>query len=792
MPHAAPLTERADPKLPAWLGRADGALGGLARTLLFATGRAGAWFYIRNIGLFALFTLAIYRIFPKFLMQNVDGVNLYFVVDKLNLWRSSPFEAATVTPLESMTSTLWFPLNFTFIPPFSSFVLSTDPTLRVYLMTVLAALVIFVSSLFFYVAMGFLRGFAVAAAWISFALIMLQDTNLYQGINNVQVMAWAYVCLALLAYVGKHYYRSWAGALPLILFQAAAFAYVLSDPVWHLTTLPVFGLVALAILIGAESALERWLKVASLGVALAIQAGLQTYVSLFYTLADTARSVLPREYGDVQRSASSAGYLFRGDTVAFTVGLLLILGLTVGHIDQFSARRRLARLVTIASVAFIVIVSAAGFVYLRYPQSPAFRTGYILEMGYPLAALFVVGAIWRLLRLARTATNGDSVWHVVGGWRSVGLALLALAVYVEWHLRTSPDESGALGSAVLALVSVVVLIRVGWERPAVGVAAVLLVVVLQAHIDAAYGSGSNPEFDGVKRIGLSGNAIVRHMAEETALRPGSVFRGYVLDVYRRTTDSPNVGDELVGHWLNNRDQYGNGQTLFAWGMFDIPTISEYDPFIRPLYYAFFTRLLNEPTDKQLDNYLGATRPNTRIMSLMGVRFIVTDRDDLNSLHQEMQLGKYLVLQTNNPNLGSYSPTQVTQVSSVREAVDQLRSDSFNPQTNVLVNPTADLPQLVTATPAELRFERGGYSVSASSQGWSLYVLPIQYSHCYAIAGAAAQDARLLRVNLVQTGLLVHGSVTLSIDFRHWPLASPECQRQDYSDAIQLDVSDLPR
>jgi hypothetical protein len=456
-------------------------------------------------------------------------------------------------------------------------------------------------------------------------------------------------------------------------------------------------------------------------------------------------------------------------------------------------RRRLTHLVTVAAIAFFVIVSAAGFVYLRYPQSPAFRTGYILEMGYPLAALFVAGALWRLNRLAHLATaSARSVLQVVGGWPSVVMAVVTLTVYIQWHLRSNPDEGGPLVNAAVALLSVVLLIRVGWERPALAVGAVLLVVVLQAHIDAAYGSGSNPEFDGVKRIGLSGNAITKHMMEETALRPGDAFRGYIQDVYRRTTDSPNVGDELVGHWLNNRDQYGNGQTLFSWSTFDIPTISEYDPFVRPLYYAFFTRLLNEPTDKQLDNYLGATRANNKIMELMGVRYIVTDRDDLGSLHQDMQLGKYLVLETDHPNLGSYSPTQVTPVSTVREAVDHLRSEAFDPQVEVLVEPNQDLPELVTAPTAELRFVRGGYSVAASSPQWSLLVLPIQYSHCYSVVGAAAQNARLARVNLVQTGLLVHGDVALNIEFRHWPFASPECQRQDYQDALGLKVADLQR
>ena len=62
--------------------------------------------------------------------------------------------------------------------------------------------------------------------------------------------------------------------------------------------------------------------------------------------------------------------------------------------------------------------------------------------------------------------------------------------------------------------------------------------------------------------------------------------------------------------------------------------------------------------------------------------------------------------------------------------------------------------------------------------------------CDMPAGLQWAIARLLRVNLVQTGLLVHGEVTANVEFRHWPFASPDCQRQDYADTIRLRVADV--
>jgi hypothetical protein len=783
------MPQPAQPKALAWFGRADELVGSMLGGFLFACSLGRVRFYTQHVAVFALFVLVVYRAFPKFLMQNIDGVNLYFVLDKLRLWRSSPWEATTLTPLESMTSALWFPLNPLFIPPFSSFGITPDPTLRVYLLAIFASLSIFLSSLLFYRAIGFSRAFSVGAAWLSFVLVMLQDTNLLQGINNVQVMAWAYVCLALLVWIGRP--TSWRGAAMLALFQVAFVAYVMGDSVWHLTTLPVFGLLALAIVVGSASTRERWLKLLSLGVACAIQLALGTYQSLFYTLADTTRSVLPSEYAGIARSPSSAGLLFRGDTIEFACAALLILGLAIGRLEDFSARPRQTRLLAFAAIGFYVLVTAAGLLYIYNPRSPAFRTGYVVEMAYPLAALFMAAALWRVYCLVRPTVIRRIKPRVEVGWQSALVAVTCLGAYAAWHVAASPTAAVRFAEALLAAASVVLLMRHGWIRAAMVTATVLAIVVLQIHLDSSYGGGADPRFDGVKRMQLAGSDLVRRVSDETAVEPGGVFQGYVEDVYQRVAQG-NLGDEFVEHWHINWDHVGNGQTLFSWGLFNIPTISEYDPFIRPLYYLFFTRLLNEPKDQQLDNYLGATRFNNRIMELMGVRYVVTDRDDASGLNEVMRSDGVRLLETPSPNLGSYSPTRVTRAATAAQVLSQLADSAFDPETQVVITDAQELPTLVKAPPATLRFERGGYAVTASNSDWSLIVLPIQYSHCFVIEGASDGDARLLRVNLAQTGLLFHGAVAVEVRFRHWPLGLPACQSEDYADTRALHATDLTR
>jgi hypothetical protein len=760
--------------------------------LLLAPGLGSVQFYCRNLAVFILSTLAIYRLFPRFLMQNVDGVNLYFVLDKLLIWRSSAWETATLTPLESMTSSLWFPLNLLFIPPFWSFAITQDPTLRLYLLTLLASCSIFLASLLFYRAMGFSRVFALGAAWLSFMLVMLQDTNLLQGINNVQVMAWAYVCLALLIWIGR--LTGWKEALVLVLFQAAFVAYVLGDSVWHLITLPVFGVLALAILVGSELRIGLILKLASLALAFGIQLALRTYESLFYTLADTTRSVLPSEYGHVVRAPSSAGLLFRADTIELACAGLLILGLAISRLDALSTRPRQTRLLVRAAIAFYVLVTAAGLLYIYSARAPAFRTGYFLEMSYPVAALFMAGALWRLCCLVRPTLDVSSAMRIGGDWKPFGFAAVGLGVFAAWHILDSRITGGRMSDALIVAAGALFLIAVGWGRTAAVLVLALSLVVFQQHIDNSYGPhGGNVDSDGVARMQLRGDDLVRQLADQMSVLPGGLFRGYVQDAYQHAPGPPNLGDELVWHWYWNWDHYGNGQTAFSWSLFNIPTIGEYDPFVKPLYYLLFTHLLNNSSDRQLDNYLVATRIDDRIMGLMGVRYVVTDRFDTQGLRQVMRRGPFRVLQVSYPNLGSYSPTQVMYVSSAADVLSALERDGFNPRVQVVVTDGSQLPSLVPAASSELHFDRGGFRVTASSPGWSMLVLPIQFTHCFSFdAATVPADAQLIRANLAQTGLMFHGDLAAAVSYKRWPLASPACQAQDYADTRALKVGELAR
>jgi hypothetical protein len=79
--------------------------------------------------------------------------------------------------------------------------------------------------------------------------------------------------------------------------------------------------------------------------------------------------------------------------------------------------------------------------------------------------------------------------------------------------------------------------------------------------------------------------------------------------------------------------------------------------------------------------------------------------------------------------------------------------------------------------------RGGLHVSGRSDGTSLVVLPQQFSNCL-----RADDARvrLVRANLIMTGIIFSGAVDTDISF-DYGIFSPGCRRADFADMKQLGI-----
>jgi len=292
--------------------------------------------------------------------------------------------------------------------------------------------------------------------------------------------------------------------------------------------------------------------------------------------------------------------------------------------------------------------------------------------------------------------------------------------------------------------------------------------------------------------------IIRMLEAEAALAPGGPFRGYVAPYlgFRDRPPGDKAMDPFVDAELPLSAATGNDHRSIGLWYFNIPGLIEISSLATPPYFLLATRLLARHGDPQFRHGAKLTRIDLPILQAIGVRFIVTDfpLEAPALLRATMataspKIDELRVYETPHPNLGQYSPTRFVVATSARATLLALGAEA-DLQTTVIV--TEPLPgDLKPAKQVVLSADRRELNVRAESPGQSVLLIPIQFSRCLRLAGAS-DSARLIRANLMQTGVLFSGAIDATIELRNGPFASPDCRLRDYWDMRQLDVAGAAR
>ncbi len=185
--------------------------------------------------------------------------------------------------------------------------------------------------------------------------------------------------------------------------------------------------------------------------------------------------------------------------------------------------------------------------------------------------------------------------------------------------------------------------------------------------------------------------------------------------------------------------------------------------------------------------------NPRIARLFEIRMVVTDGPPLDggTLVYETKAGTAALrlFRLNRVNLGQFSPTQAILTATASQAIDTMERDTFDPERDVVVEEQID-GNLVPAQSVSVVTDFGPtLTVRAESPGRSLLVLPFEFSRCLRIDSEEQEPARLVAVNLQQTGLLFDQHVSARISYRFGVFDHPQCRREDLARADRLRLYD---
>ena len=167
------------------------------------------------------------------------------------------------------------------------------------------------------------------------------------------------------------------------------------------------------------------------------------------------------------------------------------------------------------------------------------------------------------------------------------------------------------------------------------------------------------------------------------------------------------------------------------------------------------------------------------------------RNRAHTFVQSDAFGKDITLnlyELDNPNLATYSPTKITVASTAEETIARLQRDDFDFAAEAVAD--APLPvYLVKATTSEMHVRRDRFVVQAASPGTSVLLLPLQYSHCLELKvlhpTTEGPAPKLIRLNLMQAGLVFTGSIRAEIRFANGPFRNQFGRIDDYLDFKRL-------
>jgi hypothetical protein len=189
---------------------------------------------------------------------------------------------------------------------------------------------------------------------------------------------------------------------------------------------------------------------------------------------------------------------------------------------------------------------------------------------------------------------------------------------------------------------------------------------------------------------------------------------------------------------------------------------------------------NPPAYSQFDEQInGAGHASVALLPL-GVHHRSSTRVSGFSQNDMSPTASWHAYELRHPNVGDYSPTQVMAADTGDGAVALMTRPDFDFTRHAVLPRTPD-ERLVPARDMRMSLIRGGLHVSGRSEGTSLVVLPQQFSHCLR---ARDRRVRLVRANLMLTGLIFSGSVDTDIVF-DYGIFTPRCRRADLSDIKRL-------
>jgi hypothetical protein len=271
------------------------------------------------------------------------------------------------------------------------------------------------------------------------------------------------------------------------------------------------------------------------------------------------------------------------------------------------------------------------------------------------------------------------------------------------------------------------------------------------------------------------------------LEAGATFRGRVATIIPVKAGGIDAMAQQIIVASSWAERVGNDEMSLGFWYYRVPTLFEYNQFVSPLFHMLLKRALQRPSVTYQRNMTLFTYANARVLQLLGVRYVVMPRPDgsLGALRAtEDRAGEpWGLIELPAPNLATYSPTAIETRDGLAATWDFIVDDGVDLSRQAVARDAIAGP-LTAARSASLAMAGKDLHVTADSDGRSLVVVPVEFSHCLELneAPLAAVAATLHRIDGLLTGIVFEHHLDAVLSFRIGPQRNPLCRWHDYQDA----------
>lgn len=292
-------------------------------------------------------------------------------------------------------------------------------------------------------------------------------------------------------------------------------------------------------------------------------------------------------------------------------------------------------------------------------------------------------------------------------------------------------------------------------------------------------------------------SLVELLKSEIGFEEGAVFRGRVVNLGGTDFEHHDFPLPFSKQYIYSEDisfRTGNDHRYQGMWYFDIPTLIESNPFSSPFFYAINSRLLNARTEKQVRVVTTVTRLEPRLFAMLGVRFVITDRPVPNLAlrsrfvadPKDPEKWTLFLYEIRDAKTGGYWSTSPALVQTTDAATRWMADPASSNDATVYEHVP---PSLVAGNSSEIRVFRDRLVVEAKSEGTSLLILPVEFSHCFDVDIVDGKQARFQRANVNQGAFLFTGQLKAELRYRFSPWHF-RCRLDDIADAQRLQLSSV--